>query len=713
MAKNKKKQQHANAVAQVATAPSKANESRVALKKIAFKNMPFGIRQHTRTPNWLLWGLLILIASPAIVGPYGQKGGYTPDLHMGAYIQVFASAWLAIALFSLRKSTIEIVRAPVIIPLTLLYVWAGMSVFWAHSSYEAVSTILGYTGAFLVATLVILLVKDMDWVRKIITAMVISGFLIATLGIMQFLFGVDWVQQHNVPAATFSNKNMAGQYALLTFPLAAVSIFTSKKWQETWFYVLATAFIAVFMFFTHSRAVWLSAAVECFFLLLCFIYMVGFKRVNIFDTIHKKLAIFSAVVVILSVSYLSPLMLGVIKDDQKGALGSFKESNYTIDSGWDLLGNMWEGLTYSGAVRTRIWANSIPMFIDHAFSGVGLGNWTVFHTQYQAWVQQDSHLAKNSYHANAHNDYIELFCELGIVGVILFYIFLFGLFRVIGAILFSRRLDPGDIFLLSSLMIALAGLAFDAMFSFPLKRTMQLMLVATYIALLSVIYSIHIKGIVYRINITPNARKAFGAGLSIVSIFLLVLHYNLFQSEYFFRIAAVSAQERGDKRQIIRAAKKAYEYNPIRTKLRWHEAIALLKTGYIDKGTSLMEKISSQYPYSQDTLLNLATAYISQGKYAKASEKYAELLEVQEVPPKNLLVYLRILENQGEYRTMVKEIDEALPRYSEELDSTKRGIIWYGAISVRKRQILYLNSSISLLNSMREHAKSKIAQQMN
>ncbi|MGU9977750.1 MAG: O-antigen ligase family protein [Candidatus Oxydemutatoraceae bacterium WSBS_2016_MAG_OTU14] len=671
------------------------------------------MQQHIRTPNWLLWGLLILIASPAIVGPYGQKGGYTPDLHMGAYIQVFASAWLAITLFALRKSTIEIVRAPVIIPLTLLYAWAGMSVFWAHSSYEAVSTILDYTGAFLVATLVILLVKDMDWVRKIITAMVISGFLIATLGIVQFLFGVDWVQQHIVPAATFSNKNMAGQYALLTFPLAAVSIFTSKKWQETWFYVLATAFIAVFMFFTRSRAVWLSGAVECFFLLLCFIYMVGFKRVNIFDTIHKKLAMFAAVVVILSVSYLSPSMLGNSKDVQKASLGVPNESNYAVDSGWDLLGNVWGGLAHSGAVRTRIWANSIPMFIDHAFLGVGLGNWTVFHTQYQAWIQQDRQLAENSYHANAHNDYVELFCELGIVGVVLFYIFLFGLFRIIGAILFSRRLDPGDIFLLSSLMVALAGLAFDAIFSFPLKRPVQLMLVATYIALLSVIYGIYIKDTVYRINIAPSIRNLSGVGLSIASIFLLVMHYNLFQSEYFLRIAAISVQEPGRERQVMRAAKKAYEYNPIRTKLTWYEAIALLKTGRIERGALIMEKISSQYPYSQDTLLNLASAYRSQGKHAKAGEKYTALFEAQEVRSGTLLIiYLDILRGERKYEMVVKEIDKALPRFIDSLGLMKRDILNYGVTDFRKRKILSLSRVINSLNSIRERAVKKISQEV-
>ncbi|MGU9978182.1 MAG: tetratricopeptide repeat protein [Candidatus Oxydemutatoraceae bacterium WSBS_2016_MAG_OTU14] len=196
-----------------------------------------------------------------------------------------------------------------------------------------------------------------------------------------------------------------------------------------------------------------------------------------------------------------------------------------------------------------------------------------------------------------------------------------------------------------------------------------------------------------------------------MSIFLLVLHYNLFQSEYFYRLAAISVQKPGGEEESMQAARKAYEYNPIRTKLIWYEAMALLKSGRYDIGVPLMEKVSSQYPYSKDTLLNLATAYIKQKKYAKASEKYAELFEVQEAWTRNLGNYLHILGSQGRYETMVKAIDKELPRYSEVLDTMKRFVFKYGNEGDKMEQIIALSNAIKSLKLVRERAVKNIAQE--
>lgn len=715
---NRKKKKHKQArpsaamTAQAMTgqnAGSKSNKQ--ASRNRAFKESKVAVATQATTPAWLLWLLVFLIASPAIMGPYGQKGGYTPDLHMGAYIQVLATALLAITLFVLRKRVVELVRAPIVLPLSLLYFLALLSLFWAHSLHEAVATVLDYTGAFFVAVLVLLLVRDMEWIKKVIFAMVVSGMLIAILGILQFLFGVDWVQQHIVPAATFSNKNMAGQYGLLTFPLAVIAMFNSKKWQATWFYAVAAALIAVFMFFTRARAVWVGWSIELLFLFVYFLYLLVIKRYNFIDTIHKKLAVGGGLAVMLFVSYLSPTMLGNYEKVEKASLGAFSEPNYRVESGWELFSRVVGQAGDSGTGRIRIWFNSIPMFIDHFFFGVGSGNWTIHYAKYQAWLQQDGQLLNNQYHANAHNDYVELFCELGAVGTLLFFIAVFGLFRIMGALLFSRRLDPGVSLLFAALAAAVIGLAVDAFFSFPLKRPVQLMVLGVYMALFCVGYHIFIdtNKRMYRVTLVPQLRKTVATVVAVISMLLLVLHYNLFQSEYYFRVAAISLKKPGQERLVTRSAQKAYEHNPLRTKLIWYQAVAALKLGNIQRAIPLLERILAQYPYSQDTTLNLTSAYLALGMQQKAMEHYARLAEAQEVKPEVLIMYLRTLEHRGKYAQMIKEIDKAIPNYIDNRDVLKKHMFWYGVIPFRTDNVADYDRTIKLLRNIRQQAQARLA----
>lgn len=668
------------------------------------KNARSTVAKQAETPGWLLGLLIFLMASPAIVGPYGQKLGYTPDLHMGSYMQVYSFALLGIVLFVLRKHSLKLARAPAIVPLTLLYFLSIVSLFWVHSYYEAVTTVLDYTNVFVVAVLILLLVKDLRWIRNIIAAMVVSGFLVAALGILQFLFDVEWVHQQIPPAATFSNKNLAGQYMLLVFPLAIIAMFDSRKWQATWFYVLATVFIATYIFFTRSRAVWLGAAFEMLVLLIALLYILIGRRHNFIDTIHKKLAVVGGVFAILVGTYLSPNLLNI--ESTAGNEG-------TSRSGWSLIQTVFEGGKISGLTRARIWANSVPMFIDNAFLGVGVGNWTVHYARYQSWIQQDVLFLHNQYHANAHNDYIELFCELGIVGALLFLLAVIGILRMMGALLFSRKLDPGESLVFLALTVSIIGLAVDAVFSFPLKRPVQLMLLGAYIALLAVGYSTFINKKTYSFGGSTVVKKSMATVALTLSAGLLYFNYNLLQSEYHYRAAAIATKKPGQDARVIRSARKAQEYNPLRVKLKWYEGVASMNMGRTSKAVSLLEQVLANYPYSLDTTLSLSKAYYKLKQYDKAAEGYGSLVHVQEARNKTTLLYLKSLEKSGQYKKMREGVEKVLPLYYARRDLIKMDLLSKGVTPFRSDAFKKYNKNIKTLGYIHRKASAYLAGEDN
>ncbi len=607
---------------------------------------------------WLFWLVIFLVVSPAIVGPYGQKGGYTPDLHMAAYIQVLGVLLLAVYLFS-RSGTrpIELPCAPMPLPMLLFYLWAIISFFWSLNTYEWSRAALNYTGAIVGGLLVLLLVKDVQALHRLLFMMALSGLLIALLGIGQFLFGIDWVQQHIVPAATFSNKNMAGQYGLLTFPLAIIYFFNSKTKFSTWFFALTAALILVFIYYTRARAVWVSALFEIVVLLTFLAYWKFVRKHILLNTKDKKLGLITGIALVLVLSYVTPTMLGTSQAVAKASIGTKGIGPYYAKDGWKVAESVISDIEHTGHIRFRIWTNSIPMLIDHFFAGVGLGNWTVHYPEYQSWVEQDVQLVQNKFHANAHNDYVEFICELGMIGFIFILLILAALVKTVTALL-SVKHESSEGFLMFAPILALIGIGVDAAFSFPFKQPVPLLVIVVYLAVLSCAYSFYISQKQYALSVAkPIYRRLPGVVTLILSIALLVFHYNLFQSEIYYRKAAILIQQNGRGSELLRAARKAYEYNPLRTKLQWFEATALLKLGQAEKAIPLLVKVLADYPYSRNTLYNLASAYWTMGRYAETAHYFGQLLSVQKVDHKTLLNYMNVLLQAGQYRKVPEEID--------------------------------------------------------
>ena len=273
--------------------------------------------------------------------------------------------------------------------------------------------------------------------------------------------------------------------------------------------------------------------------------------------------------------------------------------------------------------------SSVPMFIDHFFFGVGIGNWRVQYPSYQEWFWPDWELHRNLYQANAHNDYVEIVSELGLLGSIFFFWLIVAFFRTW---LYVIRRLTADNFIILGPVIATLGISVSAVFSFPFKQPVPILFVMTYLALISCCYSfLQPSGVkaYFKIPYRSNfVRPVAAALLFIATITLFVYHYNLYISELNYR-TSVSSLKAGQYRNAYNAAKKAYEHNPIRSDLLWLEGTSQLRLGDIDAAIANYKKVLQDYPDSPNTLNNLATAYRAQGNIMAALETYQHLVRIQ------------------------------------------------------------------------------------
>ncbi len=592
-------------------------------------------------PSLLAALLIFLISTPAIVGPYGQGIGYMPDLHMSAYIQVGAMVLLSLFLLSTfvrKRMRIIVPSSPLLLPLLLFYGWATLSVLWADTKYEAVGDALDWTGAFLCGLLIVLLLRELKLLRLLLLFLTVSGLLMALLAIGQFLFGIDWVHQHIVPAATFSNKNMAGQYGVLIFPLAVTFFLVSKDRLRIWFFAITTSLIMVYVFYTRSRGALVGLLTEIIILSGLLVYF-RFKHGYHFfgDTPVKKVALAVSLALFVGMSSVTPSMLGNTEKVVAASLGE-KPPALRDEHGGRLLARV---LGYEDTASTRftMWKNSIPMFKDHFLIGVGLGNWTVHYATYQGRLAPDMYLMNNQYHANAHNDYVEVLCELGIIGFALFIWVIVSFFRVAGRLLSDRN---EECFLLTlPIATAIMGIGINAVFSFPLKQPVPILMVFVYLAVLSNLHGAFFKGGKERVFSLPPApvRGVATAFAVFAALGLFELQRNWYHSEHHYHNAVISLGN-GDYQNALIEAERSYGFNPMRMNLLWLQATSLLQLGReksYQEAVEMLEKVTQAYPYSANTLLNLSAGYRAVGKQENAIENLAQLASVQPInmPLKN------------------------------------------------------------------------------
>src|SRR3990172_4037152 len=111
--------------------------------------------------------------------------------------------------------------------------------------------------------------------------------------------------------------------------------------------------------------------------------------------------------------------------------------------------------------RTAIWKDSLPMIRDFPLFGVGLGAWPELFMRYQSapWSAD--------FYREAHNDYVELLAETGVIGFgLLAWFFVWGGKRLFQGL---KKISPMAVSLMAAVLAALGGMAFHELFDFNLQ----------------------------------------------------------------------------------------------------------------------------------------------------------------------------------------------------------------------------------------------------
>ncbi|MFQ5684340.1 MAG: O-antigen ligase family protein [Candidatus Binatia bacterium] len=314
--------------------------------------------------------------------------------------------------------------------------------------------------------------------RSVLLMVLLSGLLVAVVGfierfdwngkILWFFVPYDWgaPQLGAAPRASgpFVNPDHFANYLSVIFPLALVGALfrtsTMPKDMEKPFRMIC-AFGAFVIFcgilLSLSRAGWTGVLLSGAILLWLFIRLPEERRPSLLSR-HRM---FTLRLSLAGLCLLVVLSLFFVGSEGRGQVDTRLEE--TVMHGSVLRG------------RSSVWQDSLGMVRDFPVFGVGLGAWPELFPRYERppWSPD--------FYREAHNDYVQLLSEAGLVG---FGLLLWFFWQCGKRIFFGVKRSPvKDFHLLAALLSAFGVLAFHELFDFSLQIPANAFLFTLFLAL--------------------------------------------------------------------------------------------------------------------------------------------------------------------------------------------------------------------------------------
>jgi O-antigen ligase len=248
--------------------------------------------------------------------------------------------------------------------------------------------------------------------RLLVRTIVIFGFALAIFGLIQSYTSptkVYWIRELSqaAPFGPFINRHHFAGYMEMTLGLTLGLLFSGGVEREKRpLYIFAAAMMGIALVMTNSRGGIISLVAEIFFLVL----LTGFGRRYAGEGEgEKSTRVRTALVrVSLALALVVALFAGVLLFGGEAALSRFVG---TVNADDPTTG------------RAHFWSTSLKIIQDHPVLGVGLG---AFHLAYTRYDTRNGLFRLEQ----AHNDYLQILTDAGILGLLLGLFFVGALFRM-------------------------------------------------------------------------------------------------------------------------------------------------------------------------------------------------------------------------------------------------------------------------------------------
>ncbi len=490
---------------------------------------------------------------------------------------------------------------------TLMVLWSGVTVFNASIVTEGIAAWLLQAMAWsMVPLLVVFIHENPEKLQRLPRIAAISGLLhllFFAISVVETSDGVSWLTLILSPdyrhGGLAGNKNFLSEVLLLNTLLILPGL-RDHRFIWRWI-ILVTLFLTVLaLIVLKTLAVWIAIVLVGFFLIQQLLQSNNFSAAR-----SRWLVRFLFIVIGLLVVGAS--LFSVPRGKQ---IVQQLERPVTISS-CDSLNN---NSTYE---RKLMWRNSWRLIEDQPMVGVGLSDWKIEQMRYG--IGGTSYLNSGmARFEHPHNEYLLLWTEQGMVGLLLFMVFF-----VLVAFSGTAPSPSSELSMHFCSRLALIGVLVISCFAYPLHGELTLSLVMIHLAIYLA---------------TKNEQqqsprwmpaKVFLWMALMLSVFSLFVFSKRWVGET-HRSRSMSAQLQKkysiSRREALKSRSDWYILDPTGTPVNWYIADAFFREGNIGASIPYFEKALKENPYHLRVLNDYGTACEQLGKTGQAIELYTTAL---------------------------------------------------------------------------------------
>lgn len=363
---------------------------------------------------------------------------------------------------------------------SLMIVWGvllafmGVSMLWTMNPIEGLAVWNRWIVVLLASVLcsAFLLYENKTLKALIVTTIVIAIINVLSCIIFYYVFDVHISQRNNLKLNGFyGNKNIFAVALLFKLPFLYYAFMRYKGFIK-WISLVLVFMIAFCLVILSTRSSFIGLIFQAVILLVYGVYSI--LKVN-----RSKKAILGFVLPLLAIGCGFFSGNRFIEYNYEHFAAKNVKNNYSVDERFKSIADG------NSKGRLLIWKNTVEIIKEKPLSGYGVGNHKLAIMKVECAKKHDYIVSDH-----AHNDFLEMFSELGIFGCLIY--ILTYVFAAIYSLKQMFAKEVNELFRLRAMVGGTIILTYmnDAMFNFPLERADCQIYLAIGLALL---ISNHIK----------------------------------------------------------------------------------------------------------------------------------------------------------------------------------------------------------------------------
>lgn len=509
-------------------------------------------------------------------------------------------------------------------------VWAGLSLLWATDAYPGQRGLFRWIAAASLTFLIADAVESPVEARKLLLALFSASVVVSGVGLLQHLLGVTAIPQAFPPAGTLGNKNVAAGFVAVMMPVGVYAVSRARRWV----FLPAAGMGMGLAFIVHagSRGAWLALMVQLIaavWLLPRFGLLRRWRRGE-WRAVATAAIVFVALVVRTPASgseahgqpmeLLAATARPVLRSLGASDLASAETAAITATQ---------ERAERSIEIRLGVWRNSIAMIRSAPFLGVGLGNFTVHYPRFARSGGPDrTRIDERVDHA--HNDFLEMVAELGLVGAAILAFATVGLVRVL---LGSSSGASEDRSLAATSFLGLLALGALAGVSPTFNQPAMLVAAGTFIGV-ALRRCVEIESAAAALAPFRGDWKGMAVlcGASAALVFATSWGVAEIRADRHV-LTMTKAEAIHDWSVVVQAGLAARRLNPERVGPLFATATALLRLGRAEEAAGLLQELVAVDPHNANAFGNLGIAYAMLGEHKRSAVSFEQVLRLRPDDP--------------------------------------------------------------------------------